>query len=359
MMNPKNEATLRAALRAHDRGTPFQAESEAALANFRAARAELEAQVRRGDLTPKNARERATAAAEALRSGLSAQAEGYSPAPRAFLDRLVAASQERQKAREGMSLEGLQRETNRLLRLTLVENQLQNRAAEFEAGTFARPVAGGEPAPTLEALLAFHRAAEQSGDEVALEWSRRQLEGFRGRVVEEADVRRIDLACDRPDRINPRLVQIYVDAMAGRPGDELETFVEGAIGDRDANACVAAFVLARQDPTRAGARWIRRVLSGLGEFPDVALTTLRSLEAGARRDEAEAARAHADLAIALAEAEARLEGLEPPSPAELDRAARIQARPVARPGEAIGLNLGRRGAIGDEEYALGESAIIE
>ena len=282
MKTSKTDAVFQAGLRTLGRPSSFRAHADAALARFRAARTDLEGLVRRGDLTTKVARERAVAAFQTLRTDLAARAEDYSPVPRAFLDRLVAADQSRRKAREMTSLEGLQRETNRLLRLTLVEGQLQTRAAEFEARTFVRPVAGGAPAPSLDGLLVFHRTAEQAGDEAAREWARRQLEAFRVKVVEEADLRRIDLACDRSDRVNPRLVAIYVEAMAGRALDELDTFVERAIGDGDANACVAAFVLARQDPERADAGWVRRVLSGLADYPDAALAALRSIEAEAR-----------------------------------------------------------------------------
>ncbi|WP_435017338.1 hypothetical protein TA3x_004944 [Tundrisphaera sp. TA3] len=331
MIHPKSSAILQAGLRAVELSTPFKAEADAALAHFRAARGEVESLVRRGDLTTKVAREQAEAAAHKLRTELTARAEGYSPVPVAFLDRLVEAIQQRQKARETMSLEGLQRETNRLLRRSLVEGQIQSRAPEFEARAFSRPVAGGAPAPTLDGLLGLHRSAEQAGDEAALEWSRRQLEAFRSRVMEEADLRRIDLACDLPDRVNPRLVGVYLAAMADRPSDELEVFVDRAIGEGDASACVAAFTLARQDPSRADARWARRVLAGLPEFPDTALSTLRAMEAEARQREAEAARAHADLAIAMAESEARLEGLAAPTAADLERAERLASMAMARP----------------------------
>jgi hypothetical protein len=334
MFNPKSNAILQAGLRAVDRPSPFKAEAEAALAHFRAARSEIESLVRRGDLTTKVARERAEAASRKLRDDLTARAEDYSPASAAFLDRLVSAVQSRKHARETMSLEGLQRETNRLLRESLIETQLQGRVAEFESRAFVRPVAGGAPAPTLDGLLAFHRSSENAGDEAALEWSRRQLESFRHRVIEEADLRRIDLACDQPDRVNLRLVGVYVEAMADRTPEELEVFVERAIVEKDANACVAAFTLARQDPSRADARWARRVLAGLAEFPDTALTTLRVIEAEARQRESEAARAHAELAIAMAESESRLEGLSAPTAAELDLAARLASMPMARPAAA-------------------------
>ena len=45
-----------------------------------------------------------------------------------------------------------------------------------------------------------------------------------------------------------------------------------------------------------------------------------------------------------------LNGLEAPTDRELERDSRIQSRPVARPGEAIGLALDRRGAIEDAEF---------
>ncbi len=88
----------------------------------------------------------------------------------------------------------------------------------------------------------------------------------------------------------------------------------------------------------------------LPDFPDPALTTLRGLEAEARAGEAEAARAQAQFAIARAEAEVGLEGLEAPNERDRERLARIESRPVARPGEAIGLTLDRRGAIDDSEF---------
>ncbi len=350
MLNPFRETLSRAAAEATGRATPFEAEAEAALAGFRVSRADLERQVRRGDLTPKVARERAATAAAELRSRLLKQSEGYSPTPRAFLDRLVEAADARKLARESLSIEGLQRETNRLLRLNLMEQQLGARAGEFEGRAFLRPVTGGPPSPTLDGLLGFHRLASDSGDEVALEWSRRQLEGFRPRVFSAEDARKIDLATDRPDRVNPRIVEVYCEALGGRSDDELESFVERACQEGNANACIAAFVLARQAPDGTGRRWVRKVLSGLTEFPEAALTTLRGLEAEARAGEAEAATSQARFAAARAEAEVSLDGVQAPTDRELERDARIQSKPVARPGESIGLALERRGAIDEADF---------
>jgi hypothetical protein len=341
-----------AGLAAQLQSSPFQAQADAALSGFRSIRGDLERQVRRGEITLKVARERASLAADDLRTRLTKQSEGYSPTPRAFLDRLVEADKARKLARGSLSIEGLQRETNQLLRQHLIEQQLQTRVAEFEGKTFVRPIIGGVPAPTLDSLLSFHSTAVNSGDDVAIEWSRRQLDGFRNRVYGEDDLRKIDLATNRPDRVNPRLVGTYVEALDGRATEELETFVTHAVEEKDANACIAAFVLARKEPEGPDHPWVRKVLANLVNFPDAALTTLRSLEAEARATESEAARAQAQFAIARADSEVQFDGVEPPSDRELERIHQIESLPVARPGEAIGLSLKRRGPIDENEVAL-------
>lgn len=349
MLNPLRDLLTGAGIEARDHASPFQAQAEAALSEFRSIRGDLERQVRRGDITIKVARERTSAAAENLKSNLLKQAESFSATPRAFLDRLVDADKARKKARESLSIEGLQRETNKLLRQHLVEQQLQTRVAEFEGKTFVRPLIGGVSAPTLDTLLSFHSNAANAGDDVAVEWSRRQLEGFRTKVFGDDDQRKIDLATNRPDRVNPRLVGVYVDAMGGRPPEELDTFVEKALEEKDANACIASFVLARQEPEGPACPWVRKVLGSLGEFPDAALSTLRGLEADARASEAEAAKAQARFAIARAESEVSLDGVVSPTERDLERIHKIQARPIARPGESIGLNLSRRGVIDESQ----------
>ncbi|MEO6808213.1 MAG: hypothetical protein ABI353_03775 [Isosphaeraceae bacterium] len=347
-LNPFRAARGRASAETLARDTPFQGIANAALAKFQGHRADLERRVRRGDLTVKVARTQAAAAAEALRDQLQQQAKGYSPAPRAFLDRLVDATQKRAKARETQSLEGLQRETNRLLRLTLTEQQLQNRANEFEGRTFVSSMSGSAPAPTLESLLAFHETATQNGDETAREWARRQLEGQRLRAFSDEDQARINQACHRPDQLSPAIVARYVEAMRGRDPEELETFVAEALSANDACACVSAFILAREAPEGAALRWVRAVFQGLGSFPDAALEALRVQEVEDRAADAEAAQAWAEHTAAQAENEARFPGLEPPTTAELARIARFDAKPTASVGEPIGLAFDRRGLTREE-----------
>jgi hypothetical protein len=348
-LNPFRDALGQAGVRAFHADSPFKAEADAALDAFRAQTEDLRKQVARGDATPKVARQRAGEVADRLRANLLKRSDGYSAIPRPFLDRLIEASNARKRARETMGLEGLQRETNRLLREGLVEQQLTTRAGEFEGRAFTRSVRGGPPAPTLPDLLAFHESAVQAGDEPAQEWARRQLEGFRTRVADPEDQARIDRACDRPDRVNPRIVASYVESMQERDPADLETFVAHALEGRDASACTAAFLLARQAPEGLSLRWVRSTLNGLGEFPDAALASLRTWEVDSRREESDAARAHADYAGEVARAEARLPDLTTPSAADLDRLERLEALPVAAPGEPIGLAMDRRG-LDPEEY---------
>jgi hypothetical protein len=345
--------------RASERPTPFRAEAEGVLASFRVGRQELETKIKRGDLTPKVAREQAEALAGGIARALKARAGEFSSTPRVFLDRLVEASETRRLAAERTSLEGLQRETNRLLRSVLVEQQIQVRQPEFESRAFARPVGGGQPAPTLDGLLTFCQSATMAGDDAAAEWGRRQLEGYRAVVTNPDDHRRIDLATDRPDRVNPRLVGNYVEAMDGRGPEDLERFVSESISSKDANACMASFIMAREAPEGSRLRWVRLVLDGVNAFPDAAITTLRELEVEARSADRDAAIAQADFVLAQVEAEARLHGIEAPSASEVARRAAMEARPAAKLGEPIGLALDRRGAFeGDQIVTPTESPEI-
>lgn len=353
---------MRASLSRQGRGafhveSAFRSEAESGLAGFRAARTDIERHVRNGDLTVKAARERAGAAAAALRQRLLTRAEGFSPAPAIFVQRLIEAAESRRLAREVATLESIQRDTNQLIRRVLVEQQIVNRSREFEGGAWVRPLNGGPPAPTLDSLLQFQQQAARSGDEAAQEWSRRQLLTLRGQVTNAEDQQRIDSACDRPDQVNPALVERYIKALDNENEAALATFVAHALESRDANACCAAFVLAREatGPERAG--WVRQVLEGVKGFPDAALATLREWEAEQRRVESNAARTHAEYAIEIAEAEARLANLEAPSAADLRAQDRRQSRPVAAPDQPIGLNLAFRGFSPEELAAMQPSPV--
>ena len=350
-LRPLQNALAQSGIAAFQLSTPFKSDADAVLAGFQRTRAELERQVRSGDLTLKTARERALAAARQLREHLMQVSEQYSPVPPVFIDRLVTVSDARRRAKENQSLEGLQREGNRLLRQLLVEQQLAARTAEFEARVFVRPLHGGQPVATLDGLIAFHQNATQSGDDSAREWARRQLESFRARASEAKDLQRIDDATARPDHLNDRIVQRYLSTLRDQPAEILEQFLRQSIESHDANACAAAFLLARECPGGLNVRWVRETLDSLVNFPESALDYLRLWETEARRNDAQAARGTAEFTATIAEAEARFPDFTPPTAQEIARRDQMRARPVADDGEPIGLNLARRGRMLDDPPA--------
>lgn len=352
-LNPQRETLARLGREAHSRPSAFSTETDAALGSFRDQRRILERQVRAGDLTTRAARRAATEAAEGLASDLLRRADGLRTPSHARLERLTETRRARENARVGASLESLQRETNRLLRLSLVEQQIVNRAAEFEGRAFIRPLTGGSPAPTLDSLLALHQRAEIDGDEAAREWARRQLEAMRPRVVNPEDLLRIERATDRPDRVSPMLVQKYGEVFATLDTAAREQFVDQAIEAADANALCAAFTATREAVSEEGLepRWMRTLLSALDRFPDPALAALHEAERAACDDAVAAARAQAEYSIAVARAESELADLVAPTEAELRRQDRTRSIGRAMPSEPIGLTAQRRGLLPDEYEA--------
>lgn len=352
-LNPQRDAMARLGREAQNRPSPFSTEAEAALASFRDQRRALERQVRDGDITTKAARRAAGEAAEALGAELLRRAESLRTPSHARLDRLAETRRARERTRAAASLESLQRETNRLLRLSLVEQQIVNRAPEFEGRTFVRPLTGGSPSPTLDSLLALHERAQIDGDEAAQEWARRQLEAMRPRVVNPEDQLRIERATDRPDRISPVLVQKYVEVFETLDMAAREQFVDQALEAADATALCAAFRAAREATNEAGLepRWARTLVEALDRLPDSALSALQQDERAACDEAIAAARAQADYAIAVARAEADLSDLTAPTEAELRRRDRARSVAPAALSEPIGLTAQRRGLLPDEYEA--------
>jgi hypothetical protein len=349
-LHPHRDAIARLGREAQRRPSPFSAEAEAALATFRDGRLALERRVRVGEITPRAARREAGAAAESLEGELRRRAEGLRTPAHAMLTRLAEARRAREGARAAATLESLQRETNRLLRQSLVEQQIVNRAAEFEGRAFVRPLTGGAPAPTLETLLALHGRADLDGDEAAREWARRQLEGLRPRVLNPEDLLRIERATDRPDRVSPALVGTYAEAFAALDLDGRERFVAEALAAADSTALCAAFGAARDEAAGTGLepRWARTLLAALDRFPDAALAALHEAERAACDAARAAAAAQADYAAAVARTEAELADLVAPTEPELRRRDRARAAAPVAPGEPIGLTARRRGLFPDE-----------
>jgi|GEM_PF-2429434 len=331
--------------------SPFRALADAQLAAFREARDAAARAVRAGDLGARKARETLAEQAERVRASLADQARAFRPPAAPLADRLAATADARRKGKEGQGLEALQRETIALLRANLIEQQVTNRAREFEARAFVR--AGGRPdarpAPTVAGLLAFHEQATRDGDPAAQEWARRQLEALRPLAADAAEAHRIDEATDRPDLVNPRTVARIVDALKGAESDRLDAFVSRSLDDGDANRLAAAYLLARDEDQAAPPAWAARVLAGLDRFPDAALAALRQGEADASEADARAALDHAEHAALQIASLARLDGVEPPTAAEMAAIDRARSLPPALPGESIGLHPVRRGVALDPD----------
>ncbi len=342
-LNPHAAGLRAAGLDANRLASPFRALAENALNTFRQLRDELKQQVRSGELTLKVARARAALSATTLRHGLDQELQARLANTDAFQDRLFLVADKRRAAAAAPSLEQLQQETNRLLQQTLIEQQLQSRVLEFEARAHVRPLNGGQPAPTLQSLLAMHQQASQDDDAAAQEWARRQLQAFKPRVLLDEDRNQIEAACDRPDQVNPAIVSKYIQALEVASSAQLDRFLEEALSSQDASACCAAFVAARAQADGQASAWAVKVLHSLSDFPAPALESLQNREHQLREASAVAARAAVEFVAALADEEASLPGLKQPTEAELAAMARVLARPIAGPDEPIGLTLSRRG----------------
>lgn len=339
-LNPLRESLGRTIHRPPQIDSPFRPVADAALGAFRAKRIEAERRVGTGDLTLKAAREEVEQASAALRDDLARRSDQYSPVGSIFADRLADGAARRAEASRRRSAEDLQRETIDLLRRGLIEQQIASRAAEFEASTHVRPIAGGLPSTSIDRMLAFHDEADHGGDEAGREWARRQLESLRGRAFDEEDQLKIDHACQRPHQVNERLVAASVADLQGRSDGEIDVFVTHALERLDATACVAAFIVARRSLDPIGRPWVRRILDAVDRFPDAALTSLGAWETRERADEAHAARLHAEYVAEVAASEAKLRGLRAPTDLDLARLERLATRPLAAPSGRFDRHLG-------------------
>ncbi len=343
-------------LRAEHAKLYFRTQADAALDQFRTFRENLRREVRRGELTPKVARERAADAANQLTEGLHKHCQEARSTPSIFGERLAEVYNKRQLAKATPTLETLQRETNRLLQANLVEQQIHNRNREFQSKTFERPVTGGEPAPTLRGLLQFHENAKVSGDESAREWSRRQLEGMKDQIVNPEDRKRLEQLCDLPGSLRADRVSEVLSELDHQDPSLLNQLSDEVIDSADPNACVALYLRARE---AAGVDvdnepWVTHLLGRLDAFPDSALDCLKTWEQDARTEENQMLHQEAERTGLIAKREAALPGLQTPQPHELVSIDRIDRLPAVAPGEQIGLSLQRRGFTPDEYRARTE-----
>lgn len=308
----------------------FARVADDAVRYFEGRRADVLARVRSGDVTPKAAREELAGYAAQIREHLTGNARGLAARSPVFFDVAVKAKEARDRANASPAPDALQRETVRLLRELVVEQQMTTRKAEFEGRAFARRSTTAAPAPTIASVLAFHKRSVEANDDAAVEWSRRQLEALRPLTIDPAELHKIDVATMRPGSPVPHLAETMVERLKADPW-RIEGFVNevtkaGAGGD--ATAALAAGMLAREAFEAAegnGAAvpaWAGDFAAKLAGLPTAALAHLVEGLTRDREAEVEASVAHAEHALSTIDRDAALKGVEAPTNAELQAAER-------------------------------------
>ena len=154
----------------------------------------------------------------------------------------------RKAARENASLDTLQRETNRLLRQALIEQQIVTRAGKSKAA----PMCGRWRAASRRRRSTACSPSTTTPPRPAMTQPRigpaASSKACGPSFPRAEDQHRVDLACDRPDRVNPVLVARYLEALQEAAPETLDGFVAQAIETRNADAYCAAFASARNVP---------------------------------------------------------------------------------------------------------------
>src|SRR5687768_17387257 len=122
-LKPFDNAVVTAGIRAFAVESAFKPAAEAAQERFRARKADLEQQVKDGTLGPKVFREKVAEAAAELRKDLAHRLDELAEAPDPFADPITKALALRERPYQ--STEDLIRETNGLLRQSLVETEIR------------------------------------------------------------------------------------------------------------------------------------------------------------------------------------------------------------------------------------------
>ena len=311
---------------------------ETKLADFQQRRLDLLQLVRDGEMTVRAARARAQELAGELKQVVESSV-GQARAKRAPISvRLQEAQSSRKKAK---SAEAVQQETVRLLERNLVELQIVNRKQEFEQRTYVRNATSTVPAPSFERMFDFLQESQVKNDPAAVEWVRRQLEQMRPIAPPElAD--RLDVACDRPGSINPRLIAKYQAAIADHLAEPglLEAFLDQAVADTDANACAAVFEMARLQPAAISAEAQLKLAAVLEQFPEQALAYARQVESQVARQDAELIGQFEQMSLEYLAQQASFEEVRQPTETEIQQRARVAELERREPDQPIGLRVG-------------------
>lgn len=311
---------------------------EMKLADFQQRRLDLVQLVRDGEMTVRAARGRAQELAGELKT-LVEQSVGQARGRRAPISQRLQESQAFQK--KPKSAEAVQRETLKLLQGNLVELQILNRKAEFEQRTYVRNATSTVPAPSFEKMFELLQESLVKNDPAAVEWVRRQLEQMRPIApLELAD--RLDLACDRPGSINPRLIAKYQAALAERLAEPglVEAFLDQAVAEGDANACAAVFEMARLQTERFTESAQLKLTALMEQFPEQALAYARQVDSQVARQDAELLDQFEQMSLSYIAHQASFEEVRQPSETEIQQRQRVAELESRAPDQPIGLRVG-------------------
>jgi hypothetical protein len=250
---------------------------ESRLSDFRDRREQLIELVREGEMTLRFASARARELAEGLGSEIRNDLEGLIQNRSVLAKSLQNSVQIKQKAQ---SADEIQRQSLELLKANLVELQINNRKVQFESKTYVRNATNQLPTPSVDKLFELLAEATQARDDAAVEWSKRQLEQLQPYVVSENLKDRIDLACDRPDRINHRIVAKYKEQIQEHINNPemLIALLDKAISVKDANACLAVYELVRGHSDQFSEEFQSQIAGRIERFSEVVLNYVSEFE---------------------------------------------------------------------------------
>jgi hypothetical protein len=343
MLNPRSkmpidwESTLQEAM-------PDELKSawEARSTDFRNRRDDIVQLVREGEMTLKAARHRtAEMAAELIDSVESMVRKQKSKTP--VLSRKLAESSKSLSRND--SPEESWKKTVELLMKNLTELQIANRKEEFETKTYVKSSAHTVPAPSIDQLFVFLHEAHETGDQPAVEWSRRQLERLREFVPDESIKDRIDEVCDRPGVLNRRLIGKYRDGIAPRmqePGF-VEALLAKAIEVTDANACAAIFEIARKSPESMKPETLDQIAASIDRFPETAMRFSLRTDREALKEEALQIERFRETCLEWLDRASALEDVRQPTESESRLAERPKNQSLTATDEPIGLAMPQRG----------------
>lgn len=250
---------------------------ESRLSDFRDRREQLIGLVREGEMTLRFANARVRELAEGLGSEIRNDLDGL------FQNRSVLATSLQKSVQlknKAQSVDEIQRQSLELLKANLVELQINNRRVEFESKTYDRNATNQLPTPSIDKLFGLLTEASQARDDAAIEWSKRQLEQLQPYVVSENLKDRIDLACDRPDRINHRIVAKYKEQIQEHINNPemLIALLDKALSVRDANACLAVYKMIRVHSDEISEEFQSQIAGRIEQFSEVVLNYVSEFE---------------------------------------------------------------------------------